>query len=189
MAYNALIPQANDKLSTSQPQILANFTEINTYVNVDHTAFNAGTQGHHKQVFFSQYSADPVTAATECALYAKAGTDGNSQLFFRPQGSGDPVELSYALQASPGYCILPSGIYLQWGSSNMPGGNNTQNVVLPIAFPNAALSVVATPNAVPGGSYTDNILSIANTGLQQITAYRKDHYGSACSFNYLAIGY
>ena len=42
MAYNQNIPQPADQLKNSQPQLLANFQEINTILDVNHVGFNLG---------------------------------------------------------------------------------------------------------------------------------------------------
>ena len=47
MAYLNNIPQATDRIKDSQPQILANFAEIQTLVGVNHVNFNAVDQGKH----------------------------------------------------------------------------------------------------------------------------------------------
>jgi len=99
MAYNPLIPQPTDIISQSQPQILENFTQLNTQFGIDHVAWNVGgaTAGHHKAVHLLNV-ADPVTGGTEGGAYTKVkGTQ--SELFYRYQSSGPIQQLTN--QSSP----------------------------------------------------------------------------------------
>lgn len=179
MPYNSNIPQPGDELSQSQADLLNNFIAIGTML-----APNNGA------VTFPQQGANVATGATTVALISKAGVLGaGTQLFYQPPSSAAPIEFTASVKAASGWTMLPSGIMLQWGSFTMAGGNATQSFALLKAFPTANLSVTATPNASPSGSHTDIIMAIASTGIQQITAYRKQNFGTACSFNFLAIGY
>ena len=191
MAYQSTKPLANDKLSTSQGDIAGNFTEINTYVNIDHEAFNIADQGKHKRVFFTQQAADPATGATEAAIYTKdSSVPGSASLYYRPPNSGTPIEFTYALKADPGWCILPSGIMFQWGTGIIPAGSTGLNIALPIPFPNGNLTCQATPSAVSPGDQRDIVMTINPNGLANVHVTRSVGFtGWACNFRFLAIGY
>jgi hypothetical protein len=185
MAYQSTKPLANDKLSTSQGDIAGNFTEINTYVNVDHEAFNIANQGKHKRVFFTQQAADPATGATEAALYTKDSVvPGTAGLFYRPPNSGTPIELTYALKATPGYTILPSGIWMAWGTGVAAGGIGAITFAhLPgLQFPTACVSALITNVGNANSVWINTVLAATGFGIGTYPA-------NATNVNYLAIGY
>lgn len=68
-----------------------------------------------------------------------------------------PTEFVFTSQqskATNGYQQLPGGLILQWGLATSIPNNGEKTITFPIAFPNAALNVVATlqqPNFVTGG--------------------------------------
>lgn len=206
MAYQPTKPLANDKLSTSQGDISGNFTEINTFVGVDHVLFNSADQGKHNRVFFKQQvpnqvaplpvtdaAGDCVTGATEAALYTKdsTGAPGTAGLYFRPPNSGAPIEFTYALKATPGWCILPSGIIMKWGSGNFPGGGNiTMNVAFPVAatIPVFAAAPVVTMTPCTSGGAGDHY-PIFLSGAPTTLGFNVYGDTSARAFYYLAIGY
>lgn len=78
MTYNPNIPLANDDLSDSQGQILANFNKANTSFGVDHYTFADLTtnNGKHNKVTTPAFVASPptslppTTAANEPIFYA-----------------------------------------------------------------------------------------------------------------------
>lgn len=63
MSYNPNIPQATDYIDESQPQLLANFQQLNTLYDGDHYAFNDGTgnAGLHQKVTSPDQTAHPTT--------------------------------------------------------------------------------------------------------------------------------
>lgn len=182
MPYNANIPQAADQLSQSQADILGNFQAIDTALDL--TVGGVGIK-------FPRDAAVPPTGATSVGLYGfnSVLTPGTTALFFRNQNNGVSYDMTSSLKATPGWTCLPSGIILQWGNAIMPGGTANLVVNLPIAYPTAHLSVTATPNAIPAGLNTDIIMSVAVNAINSIVVQRKTHFGTACGFNYLSIGY
>ena len=183
MAYNAIIPQAADLLSQSQAGILGNFTEINNLIDPN--------TGQLKKALIIDTAADPVTTAAQVGFYQKVGaTSAVPELFFRRNTSGAVIPMTEAVKTDPGWTYLPSGIILQWGSMTIPGGNADLNWAMPRAFPTATLSVTATPLSLSAGLNTDMIIAIsifnAKTNLR---VQRKTHFGTACSFYWLAIGH
>lgn len=127
MPYNNNIPQANDDLSVSQPQILANFSTIATAFNLNHINFNAGGEGKHAFVEMpNQNALPPTTIANETGLYCNTSTlTTQPELFFIKQnGTTAPAPLNgangYVISGSnytsPGWTRLPSGILLKWGT-------------------------------------------------------------------------
>jgi len=96
MAYNSTIPQATDKLLTSQQQMLANFGSLQTTFNVDHYGFNTPTVaadiGKHKTITTPAESAAPSAAASEPVMFAlDLGTLGVVQLSRSEDTAGSPT--------------------------------------------------------------------------------------------------
>jgi hypothetical protein len=187
MAYQSNKPLSTDKLSVSQGDINGNFQAINTYVAIDHVAFNGADQGKHKRVFFTQQAADPATAATEAAIYAKdSSVPGTASLYYRPPNSGTPIEFTYALKAAAGWTWLPSGIIMQWGTGTCGGV-----IAFPRAFPTACLSVQLTARA-PGGAVQDFVQVMDGTlTVNNFTSrsYTRSGNPSAADIYFFAIGY
>lgn len=53
---------------------------------------------------------------------------------------------------SPGYITLPGGLIVQWGNTSVQTGNASQDVNLPVAFPNAHLTCIASYARSIGGA-------------------------------------
>lgn len=125
--YNPSIPQAADKLSASQAQILTNFTELDTQFGVDHTPFdNSGSNGDgfHKKVTHKVQGSDPGSAASQLVTYAKTSS-GSSELFMQRDGVAGAIQLTKGTvniggnsttPAAAGHSFLPGGLLIQWGS-------------------------------------------------------------------------
>lgn len=191
MAYKNNIPQAGDRIASSQNDILDNFIEIDTFVKVDHIELNSANQGKHNKTTLVAQGADPVTAGNEVALFSKNGTDGNPQLFYRAHGSGVVQEMTYKNTANPGYTVLPSGIILHYGSATLAVGKVDDTFNLAAALPNAILSIQATPrNYFPAGDARDIVIDASPSGLNAIYVRRHPSYiGNACQFSFLVIGW
>lgn len=151
MAYNNAIPAANDLLSQSQDDILQNFIEIKTLIDIDHETFGAANQGKHKQVTLPEQGADPATAANEVAVYSKLSTEGalGSALFLRHEGSGTVTDFTSSTQAANGWTRLPSGILLKWGSGTTAGG--AQVFALPVAATVPKFATIYSVSLTPNG--------------------------------------
>lgn len=196
MAYNANIPQATDRISISQGDILNNFIAINAFVDTNHYGFGDPNQGKHRYVQIPEVAA-PANTASTASIYAAVGaTSTRTELVFKRSSNsgGAPfdnalIPFTEAVFNSNGWTMLPSGMILQWGHNTQAGGASSTNFNFPRSFPTACLNVTATPNVVPSGLNTDNIISSAVLSTTQYTISRKTHFGTACSFNFFAIGY
>jgi len=176
MAYNQNIPQPADQLKNSQPQLLANFQEINTLIDANHVGFNLGDAGKHKFLQMPRQVAAPTTAATDLGLFALLGANsGVSELNLRRQADGAVIPFTEGLLATPGWTVLPCGLVVKWGSSVLPasGGplfRQAWNFVFPVAgniraFTQPPFAVFLTPSrAVLGaGSFLVPWWNFANT--------------------------
>ena len=69
MSYQPNIPQATDRPSVSQGDILTNFQELNTQIGTEHVALDAGADnGKHKYVTLQQNPSAPAPVGTEVYL-------------------------------------------------------------------------------------------------------------------------
>lgn len=118
MAYLSNIPQPTDQLSSSQTQILANFTAIGTILNPDSGAVN-----------LVQQLADPALPATTISLNSKAlpgapipaiaaVPEGGPEIYINRTDGVNTFHLPITASecsAVAGYAYLPSGVILKWG--------------------------------------------------------------------------
>lgn len=190
MAYNSLIPAANDLLSQSQSEIQENFAQIKTVIDINHITFADANQGKHLYLQLPEHAA-PATAVNEAGLYANVGaTSAVTELFFRRENNGSSIPMSEMVEisATNGWSYLPSGLIIQWGSASQSGGTSSSTFALPRAFPTTFYSITATPNNTPSGSHTDIIMATLVESLTHFRVKRKTNFGTACSFNFFAIG-
>jgi len=72
MAFLNTEPVASDKLSVSQPKLLANMVALETAIDADHDFTTAGTQtGTHDQVTFTGPQADVTVGTNQGGLFTK----------------------------------------------------------------------------------------------------------------------
>ncbi len=95
-AYNPNIPQAGDKRAVSQQQIRTNFQVINSVFSENHESLtsDATIRGMHRVLKLRTQVANPVTSATETAIYQKL-VAGVPNLFYRPNNSQTPIQMTY----------------------------------------------------------------------------------------------
>lgn len=123
MAYNQNIPQPADQLKNSQPQLLANFQEINTLINANHVGFNLGDEGKHKFLQMPQQANNPATNNTEIGLVCLQGAISNiPELNFVRNNNGDNIPFTEGLLATPGWTIMPCGLVVKWGTITINAG-------------------------------------------------------------------
>jgi len=161
MTFNPNIPLGTDNLSTSQGQILANFSQLNTQFGVDHAAFNTGSgngDGAHKKVTFNAPpSPIPSPSGTGSSVYPNL-VSAEQELHFKNAGhttqvtsgglpiwkGGTPgtdgvVTATTGGTKSNGSMTLPNGLIFKWGFQFITA-DNTQ-VIFPVAFPNNCFTV------------------------------------------------
>ena len=141
MTYNPSIPQPTDLISTSQGQILTNFTQLNTQFAGDHVAFNTGSSngnGHHKKVSFDASITPAAPTGTQSVLYPK--TVGSAiQLFFQTASETIQITGGSAVPAQTGSVWLPGKILLNWGVGVATTGGTVNSFVT--GFPTACWGV------------------------------------------------
>lgn len=130
--YRNTTPTAGQKFIHSQRQMNENFNLINQVFGLNHTAFNAATQGNHEKMIFVVAAADPVTLVNEVALYGKVSAlTGHAELCMRRELNGAVIELTaYDETDGVAYTQLPCGLILQTGVDEigvLPGATRTIN--------------------------------------------------------------
>lgn len=113
MSYNYNIPQPGDLLSQSQTDILANFTALNSILNINLGVLNLPVN-----------ATGPTTAANTIALYSKTNSSSVPALFWRQQSSGTEVDITSSVNTTTGWCRLPCGIIMKWGQSDITTGSS-----------------------------------------------------------------
>lgn len=185
MAYNNNIPQPTDILSVSQNDILNNFIELESYLEIDHEALNSADQGKHKQVTLTRQAAAPAPVGNDANIYTllNASTT-NSELYF-VNGAR-----SFCMTEATGHhCMLASGLKLIWGTYTAPTATGVQTVVFNDGgFATDCYSITITPYR-PGAVYCNATLSTwTNTDFNvHITNGELTNYVLG-SIAYIAIG-
>jgi len=159
MAFNSTIPQATDEESQSQAQLLANFAEIQTFINVNHVTFNVPDQGKHKFIHFPLQTVvpapgptqfPPATSTTEFGIYNAINGAGTRALWLRKTNAagvitGDiditTVTTLAGVEGPEITWTLPCGIYMKFGWTTADAATPTVYVT---PFPTATLSVQLT---------------------------------------------
>jgi hypothetical protein len=181
MAYNANIPLSTDLLSQSQLDIRNNFQEINTFVSVNHEAFNGAAphaQGKHKQVEMPVQAAVVPTDATQWAMKVVNNTLGvpAPAIWLTPPVSaqhpaGTAYDITTALFADPGWCRLPCGIIVKWGTSAATHGTGGGKTIQLATAPAPAINTVLTVMLTPTDSDNQSIVTYSgfNVAAQRVT--------------------
>jgi hypothetical protein len=206
MAYDQNIPQATDRISVSQPQILANFLSIFNAFNQNHVDFNSGVSldGKHKFLQMPVQATPPTTNTSEIGLYARTSPiTADPELVFQRENNGDIFEFTSSGPRTTSnnqvaWTRLPSGILIQWGFMNTTGGN--QSIAVPANDING--KVAPTYTQVPrayltpiGSGVPDVFVTLLNVttvlGVTTLTVYGSQRTTTASAnfnFQYLLIG-
>ncbi len=185
MAYDSSIPQATDLISTSQGDILANFTAIDPGTTAtgigfarNHITMTDATNGglHYRVDYYAAVSAPTISGFTSSA-YAK--TTSSISEFFYKNGTSDTQITSSALTASSGEGFIPGGLQVRVGSTSISVAG--VSVVFSTAFPTSCLGVVMTNAASTAG--------LANASSVTASGFTASCIASSGTVYYVAIGY
>lgn len=193
MAYLNTIPTATSTLSASQPQLLENFSQLQTQLSVDHASLLAGavpnTTGKHRKVSLPRWvsppeaAADPVLlAATDLVLYAKL-SGATTELFMRNSVGIKQITAGGTIAGFiKAFATFTAGGVIVVGSSynvNAPvvyaGGVYT--VVFTTGLSNANYTVIVTPFNNAAASYT-GICTAKDPNFFKVAATRVDTYSN-----------
>jgi len=197
MAYNNAIPQLTDKFSQSQADLLANFVAIQTFIEVNHVTFADADAGKHEQVEMIK-TTTPGATADEIKMYTAdmpgapiaavtaAQTGGPEMWLARTDGVNDlDFPVTAASMVTTGWCYLPSGMIVKWGTHTATSGGTTATYVAGNDIPvfKTVLSGFYAQRASHHEGHTMYINNLGTTGMG-FTSEGGTHY-----IYYLAIGY
>lgn len=202
MAYTYNKPDATDTISSSQSVLKDNFTAIKGLVDVNHATFGDPSEGKHKIVHFPALTITPgsipaATLATEYALYSTS-----SGVFLRPpsQAAGTvtaDINLTGATKADPGWCYLPCGIIMKWGTGSISGVNSsgatgTATLISGAGIPTitSLLSGIVCRSGGSSGKQVVVGFSSFDESAHTVTAYGWRDFSSSTTtaFSYLLLG-
>jgi hypothetical protein len=172
ITYYPSIPQPADAIAASQPQILANFTGIMTFVDVNHYDFSSDNAGKHMFVSLPVQASAPNTAAGEVALFSQTSAlTGVPELAFQRQTAGAIIEFTSATLTSPGWSRDPSGLLKKWGTATITG-NTTFTLPTGATIPvfSTVVGVIVVP-VYSGGTDANLAVSIVSYTTTTFTAY------------------
>lgn len=106
MAYQASKPLSTDQLSQSQADIAGNFTAIGTMMDPD-----------NKNLQLPVASANPAAPAGDVGFLFSKLVGTNPELFWMSKTTGTAVEFTSSGKTATGWCRLPCGIIVKWGTS------------------------------------------------------------------------
>lgn len=199
-SYNSNIPQATDKLSVSQGDLLDNMGAIESMFDVNHIDFESAGAGKHFFVEFPIPGSTPATVANEVGVFSRASPYATNsygistpQLVVQQQSGGLFYEFtSYGQDANGLWTVLPSGMLLKWGSGQMTSIPNQTFTFSPAvvgqapAFASRPLVVVITPLKITGSAPANVYLDL--TGLNTATQFTVYCTTINTQFAYYAIG-
>lgn len=148
MAYTINVPQANQKISSTQQPIQDNFIAINTWADVDHFTLDAPNQGKHKFIHSPTLNiagGNTATGPNEYGIYCN-GTGASAHLYIKNPNTAAGVDgvaiTQKAWTGQEGYTRLPSGLTIAFGRIQILGAGGLQTITFPVgAFTVAPYSI------------------------------------------------
>lgn len=148
--------------------ILLNAAGTGFWLNgVDNNTTNPDSGGTNWTAVISNAASTTTAGIIAIATTAQAQAMTSDVVALTPKKLADAFAGSRQSLTANGFQVLPGGLIIQWGKSNFSAGVTSGTITLPIAFPNALLSVSgmdqATSTAVdpigldPGASNTTQI--------------------------------
>lgn len=202
LVYFNNIPQPNDQLSNSQPDLLTNFASIQSLVDVNHYDFSSSNYGKHMWVSLPSQSNVPPTgsafAATEVGLYNSLNPVTNQQELYINKTLAGPITVNIPATASilstnatpasgtQGWTYLPSGILMKWGTIPLSTGTPV-TITFPVAATIPAFIQVMYANV----TYLNTTASLYTIQLYNYSGLNIQYISNAPSgfVTYFAIGY
>lgn len=195
MVYDSNIPQTGDNLSTSQGQILENFSQLNLVFTEDHFAFNdsvVANRGLHRKVSLPVTTTVSAPAGTASVIYNKNVSSVASPYFRNAIGDfamwvGGTTSNGQATTtlANPGQLNLPNGFQLRWGTDAFVGTNATRSVTFTPAFTtNCLVAIVSIDDSNP-----QNAVGADTYSSSGFNARRNTPPSGNLNFRWFALGY
>lgn len=210
MAFLWDIPDSTDQLSTSQADILNNFTILGAIAgNTSAASSSINATSGFNWVYLPANGSNPPAGsafpATQVALYgALNSTTSTNEIFINKTNQSTVVQVPatasiLSTTSSPsigsgGWTYLPSGIILKFGTATGLTGSATVTVASGGAVPvfNQILTVLLTPYNTTAGdqNFSVRLVSINNTTQFTVYVSPRTTTGSATGgISYVAIGY
>lgn len=199
MTFNPLIPQPTDNLSTSQGQILTNFTTLNTIFNIDHYAFNdsiTANRGLHRKIDFPATTTVSAPTGSASVFYSKSVSGVSSPYFDNAAGtsvlwrSSGLTGLTTETLGNPGALNLPNGFQMKWGQGSFSGTATTAPISYSANFPTSTDSVQVTRAGGNTGANPEDIFLTTLASSSGFTAKRSSVApSSGLNFYWFAIGH
>ena len=190
MAYKDNIPQAADILSSSQADLLENFSELDTQFAVNHYEFSDTTAniGKHRFVSLVEQSSDPTTADSEYAVYSK-DSDGEPELFGRPQNNASAHQLTKDGSIYLG--VVPhAAVNFSFSAAIQGSAFNVASVARQTAAGAGASDaryVITFTNPAPNNNYFWSASAVPKSGQIAVPMIQRVAYADAVKTTQLAI--
>ncbi len=171
MAYVPTPPSGSSVPASTGPQILANFISIQTAFDVNHEDFNAADAGKHKFITFTNQSSTPAFVAGEIGMFNQNSTLTTQNELFITNSVGSTYPITASLPATTGWCYLPSGQILKWGTNS---GNGDTVIPFPVAATIPVFTNVYTAGVTDSffsANDTDTATRHTDTSLVSIRVY------------------
>lgn len=205
MTYNPLIPILTNNVTTDASQIQVNFLQLNTLYGSDHFALDstvaAASRGLHKQISFPAVSAaDPALAGNVGYIFLKNDTNDTSlrpQPYFKNNTTTYQLNNRFVSAVANGYCQLPGGVIIMWGTEPCPTSSAGQNIPFntianytgaPAGFPNNIFSVQFTIQTPSSGNIPGICLSNSAPPTKNSFTIRVNSSVANTSINWFAVG-
>jgi hypothetical protein len=203
MAFLPNIPQATDKLSISQGNILNNFTILGAIAgNANASSASINASSGFNWINLPAQGATPPGGSSfpagNVALYSFINaTSTRNELYINKTNASGVVQIPSTASTlgtsspglgSAGYTYLPSGMILKWGAATITGSGT-------VSFIGQAFTVCLSVQLTvlqAGASDTNlavRLVAITNTNFTAWASPRTTVGSTAVTFYYLAIGY
>jgi hypothetical protein len=148
--YNDAIPQASQKISSTQKPILNNFQSILELLSVNHVPFSSSDAGKHNFTSLQIQGSDASTSATQMAVYCKATPSGpnSAEIFYRYPSNGAIEQLTGNVGSgtfTDGYAYLATTVLMKWGTAT---GITTGANVITFPTTNGNPAFTTTPSEI-----------------------------------------
>lgn len=207
MAFKNTIPQPDDKLSQSQGDLLDNFQAIDNWVKQDHIGLTGGVdQGKHTTARFVDQQSFPTINSPETGFF-NAQPNNLTSLAIQKQEMYVKAEKAAGFTPTPftasslsttlkqniseGWCYLPSGLIMKWGSFQMASaGNVIHNFPTGTDIPifNQVYSLQLTLRPGLDRTWAVVVSSLSTTSFQAFAYNASNSDPVQTRIDYLAIG-
>lgn len=182
--YQENKPEATDQLSQSQADLQANFQSNKTSFDINHVTFDIANTGMHKMVQMPVQAAAPAAVAGQVDFYNLA-VGGTNELYVQ-KSDGTRVPITRSTQAVTGYCYLPCGLIMKWGTGTVGALGDSAATAFEATVP--FTTVYSANVSLSGLAGMDKALFIQTLTTNTIRVYNANAHGGNRTFYYFVIG-